>query len=46
MIDYGGMDASWFFKQLLPAYVMLVLVTLAVYATLITRHKNENPKAE
>ncbi len=31
-------NANWFFSELLPAYLLLVLVSLAVYITTVSRH--------
>ena len=47
-IDNGSQTrtTNWISDLLLPAYVMLVLVTLAVYVTLVTRHKQASTKAE
>jgi Na+/H+ antiporter NhaD/arsenite permease-like protein len=35
---YKGVDFNWFAKLVLPAYVMLLLVTIAVFFTLVSRH--------
>jgi len=36
---YKGVDFNWFAKLVLPAYAMLLLVTIAVFFTLVSRHE-------
>ncbi len=39
-------SADWFFNHMLPAYLLLVLATFGVYATLVSRHRTKDAPAK
>ncbi len=41
---YKGVELGWFLAKVLPAYLLLVLVTYGLWATFSLRHKDEQVK--